>query len=313
MKSQSIKKGEKKWLKDFAKNKVLLVLCIPMMIYIFIFNYIPMIGAVVAFKRFRYDLGFWKSPWVGFSNFKFFFNTPDAWRITRNTIAYSTVFIVVGTILAVVLALLLFEIRSKIALKFYQTTMFFPHFLSWVVVAYITYAFLNPRSGMINQWFEVMGWEKLNWYHQEKPWIYILPLANTWKTIGYSTLIYYACLMGVDPTYLEAAAVEGANKWQITTKITLPFLYPLITMLTILAIGKIFNADFGLFYQLPMNSPMLYATTDVIETYTFRVLREMGNIDMSSAAGLYQSFVGFVLVIFTNYIVRRRDPDNSLF
>lgn len=292
---------------------MLLFLCLPMMIYLFIFNYIPMAGAVVGFKRFRYDLGIWRSPWVGFDNFKLFFNTPDAWRITRNTVAYSTVFILLEVILAVVVALLLFEIKSRAALKYYQTTMFIPHFLSWVVVAYIGYAFLNPRSGMLNQWFADMNWEQINWYHYPKAWTFIIPSANTWKGIGYSVLIYYASLMGVDPTYFEAAAVEGANKWQITTKITLPFLYPLITMLTILAIGKIFNADFGLFYQLPMNSSMLYETTDVIETYVFRALRETGNIDMASAAGLYKSFVGFVLVIVTNYVVRRRSPENSLF
>lgn len=305
--------GIKQIVKDIQKNKMFLLLTLPMVVFLFIFHYIPMFGIVIAFKKFNYTKGIFGSEWVGFDNFKLLFNSPDAWRITRNTLSYNAVFIVLGTLAAVALALLLFEIKNRICLKVYQTFMFFPYYLSWVVVAYMAYAFLNTRSGILNQLMKSMGLGTIDWYVTPKPWMVIFPVAYLWKSIGMNTLIYYASLIGIDSTYFEAASIEGANKWQITTKITIPFLYPLITMLTILAIGQIFNADFGLFYQLPMNSPMLYQTTDVIETFVFRALREQGNIDISSAAGLYKSFVGFVLVIITNWVVKKYQSENALF
>lgn len=303
----------KKFFNDVRQNKMLLLLTLPMVLFLFVFNYIPMFGIIVAFKKFNYVKGLFGSEWVGFANFKILFSSPDAWRITRNTLAYNSVFIITTTVAAVVLALMLFEIKNRICLKAYQTFMFLPHYLSWVVVAYMAYAFLNTRSGILNGFLHSIGMESIDWYAKPAAWIVFFPIAHLWKGIGMSVLIYYASLIGIDSTYFEAASLEGANKWQITTKITIPFLYPLITMLTILSVGSIFNADFGLFYQLPMNSPMLYETTDVIETFVFRALREQGNIDISSAAGLYKSFVGFVLVIVTNAIVRKYQSDNALF
>jgi putative aldouronate transport system permease protein len=307
------RKISSKFFKIKWKDISLLLLTLPMIIFIFVFNYIPMFGVIIAFKRFRFDKGIWGSEWVGFNNFKFFFGTRDAWRITRNTIGYNSVFIIIGLVCAVLFALLLYELSNRTLLKIYQTTMFFPHFLSWVVVAFMAYAFLNSRLGMLNTLFKSLGLQTRDWYIDPKPWILIFPIANLWKGVGMSTLIYYASLMGIDPTYFEAAATEGANKWQIILHIKLPFLFPLMTMLTILAIGSIFNSDFGLFYQLPMNSPMLYETSDVIETYVFRALKDTGNISMSSAAGLYKSFVGFILVITTNFIVRKINSENALF
>lgn len=300
-------------LPQLRRNSAFLLLALPMMIYIFIFNYLPMGGIIVAFKSYRYDLGILGSPWVGLDNFKFFFTSPDALRITINTLGYNALFIVLGLVIPVILSLLLYEIRSKTMLKLYQTTMFFPHFLSWVVVAFMAYSFLNPLYGLLNQWFQAMGWEPLDWYVQAKPWIAILPVAQVWKTVGMSALIYYSSLMGIDQEYYEAAALEGASKMYVALKVTLPFLYPLMTMLTILAIGHIFYADFGLFYQLTMNSSMLYSTTDVIDTYVFRALRETGNIGMASAVDFYKSFIGLLLVLLTNYIVKKRDADNALF
>lgn len=301
------------FLPQFRRNRAFLLLALPMMIYIFIFNYLPMGGIIVAFKSYRYDLGILGSPWVGLDNFRFFFTSPDAMRITVNTLGYNALFIVLGLVIPVTLSLLLYEIKNKTMLKVYQTTMFFPHFLSWVVVAFMAYSFLNPLYGLLNQWFQTMGWEPLDWYVQAKPWIAILPVAQVWKTVGMSTLIYYSSLMGIDQEYYEAAALEGASKMYMALKITLPFLYPLMTMLTILAIGHIFYADFGLFYQLTMNSSMLYSTTDVIDTYVFRALRESGNIGMASAVDFYKSFIGLLLVLLTNYIVKKKDADNALF
>ncbi|NOU66079.1 ABC transporter permease subunit [Paenibacillus sp. LMG 31461] len=302
-----------KFIKTFKRNGALLFLTLPMVVYVFIFNYLPMGGIIVAFKNYRYDLGIIHSHWAGLNNFKFFFTSPDAWRITINTLGYNAMFIILGLIIPVALALVLFEIRNRTMLKVYQTMMFFPHFLSWVVVAFMVYAFLNPLSGLLNQWFQMAGFNPIDWYVKSNPWVIILPLAQIWKTVGMSTLIYYASLMGIDNEYFEAAAIEGASKGYIALKITLPFLYPLMIMLTILAIGHIFYADFGLFYQLTMNSTMLYSTTDVIDTYVFRALRETGNIGMASAADFYKSFVGLFLVLTTNYIVRKRSPENALF
>ncbi|MDF2921339.1 MAG: carbohydrate transporter rane protein 1, family [Paenibacillaceae bacterium] len=299
--------------KRFRRNLSYSLLALPMIIYVFIFNYLPMGGIVVAFKSYQYDLGILKSPWVGLDNFRFFFTSPDAWRITLNTLGYNAIFIVVGLIIPVGLALLLNEIKSKTMLKYYQTTMFFPHFLSWVVVAFMAYSFLNPLYGLLNRWLTDMGGQSVDWYVKAKPWIFILPVAHIWKTVGMSTLIYYSSLMGIDQEYYEAAALEGASKPYMAFKITLPFLYPLMTMLTILNIGHIFYADFGLFYQLTMNSPMLYSTTDVIDTYVFRALRESGNMGMAGAVDFYKSFIGLLLVLLTNYIVKRKNEDHALF
>ncbi|GAA3409948.1 ABC transporter permease [Paenibacillus hodogayensis] len=305
--------GLLRWWKPFKKNRFLLLLTLPMVLYILVFKYVPMFGAVVAFKKFQFNKGIWGSDWIGLSNFRFLLESPDLWRIVRNTLGYNSAFIVLNLAGALFVALLLYEITSRKLLKVYQSVMFFPHFLSWVVVAYMAYAFLNPRSGMLNQLLEWMGRAPLDYYNLAEPWIYIFPIAQLWKEIGMGAIIYYAALMGVDPTYYEAAKIDGANKLQMIVHVSLPALYPVMTILTILAIGQILEADFGLFYQLPMNSTTVYATTDVIDTYIFRALTVNGDIGMSAATGLIKSCVGFVLVLATNAIVRKRNSDNALF
>ncbi|WP_284642020.1 ABC transporter permease [Paenibacillus silviterrae] len=311
--AQQIKAGTPGWWKQFRKNRFLLMLTLPMVLFIFVFKYVPMFGAIVAFKRFQFNKGIWGSEWIGFSNFKFLLDSPDLWRIVRNTLAYNSAFITLNLAGALLIALLLYEMSSRKLLKAYQTVMFFPHFLSWVVVAYMAYAFLNPRSGMMNQLLEWMGYAPLDYYNLAGPWVYILPIAQLWKEIGMGAIIYYAALMGIDPTYYEAAKIDGASKFQMMFHVSLPFVYPIITILTILAVGQILEADFGLFYQLPMNSTTVYATTDVIDTYIFRALTVNGDIGMSAATGLIKSCVGFVLVIGTNALVRKINSDNALF
>lgn len=300
-------------LRDFNKNAILLLFVAPMVVLIFVFNYIPMAGIIVAFKNFRYDQGIFGSKWVGLKNFEFFLTSPDAWRITRNTLGYNSFFIILSLICSVTIAVLLYEVTNKVLVKTYQTVMYIPHFLSWVTVAFMAYAFLNPKSGMLNQILRLLGRDTVNWYNKPEAWVLILPLANVWKTVGANAMLYYASLMSIDVAYYEAAKIEGATKLQATRYITLPFLYPLMIILTTLAIGKIFNADFGLFYQLPMNATMLYPTTDVIETYVYRALIEYGNIGMSSASGVYKSMVGLILVLITNKIVNKINPENALF
>jgi putative aldouronate transport system permease protein len=299
--------------KSYQKNKFLLVLTLPMVIYVFIIKYLPMLGVIVAFKRYRFDQGILGSEWIGLKNFKFLLDSPDLWRLVRNTLGYNISFIITGLVGSVIAAVLLYEMSSRKALKLYQTIMIFPHFLSWVIVAFMLYAFLNPVSGMLNQLFSTLGLESWDWYNKAKPWILIFPLSHLWKEIGMSSIIYYAALMGINPEFFEAAKMDGAGRWKIITRIKLPFLYPIISILTILAIGNLFDADFGLFYQLPMNSPTILSTTDVLDTFIFRALMEWGDIGMSSAAGLVKSIVGFILVVLANAYVRKVNSDNSLF
>ena len=270
-------------------------------------------GIIIAFKDYKYNLGIFKSPWVGFDNFKYFFQSDSFLRITWNTLSLNFLFIVSGTIAAIIVAFLLFEIRSRNATKIYQTLLITPRFQSWVIVAYIAYAFLNPNYGMLNNILAVFGMDPIDWYATPNAWPAILVTANLWKGIGMNSVMYYAALMGFDNSLIEAAEIDGAGKIKIFTKILLPMLIPLVCVLTILSIGNIFRADFGLFYQVTRDVGLLYSRTDVIDTYIFRAMRQVGDMGMSSAAGLLQSVVGFVLVVATNAASRKINPDSALF
>ncbi len=297
----------------FKKNWMLLALTVPMIVYLAIFRYGPMFGIILAFKSYDYQGGMLGSDWVGLYNFEFFFKSDSFTIVVRNAILYNVVGITLSLIASVGLALLLFELSGKIAIRFYQTFMFIPHLLSWVVVAYMVYAFLSPTHGMLIKVYELIGLTYSDWYSEPMKWIFILPIAHVWKGCGMNALIYYSSLLGIDAEYFEAASLEGATRPQIARYITLPFLYPTITILTIMSIGKIFNSDFGLFYQLPKGSPLIRNTTDVIETYTYRAFYEDSNIGQSSAVGLVQSVVGLILVTLTNWIVKLVDPERALY
>ena len=272
-------------------------------------------GLIVAFKNYSYRDGIIKSPFCDplWKNFEFLLKSPDTFRIIRNTILYNLAFIVLTLVISVALAVALNELRSRRALKVYQTAMFIPYFLSWVVISYIVYAFLNPRLGYLNAIAARNGGQTLDWYNTPEAWIAIIIILQIWKTVGMNVLMYYASLMSVDTSYQEAAVIDGANRWQVIRHVILPFLYPMMIILTILAVGKIMNSDFGLFYQVPMDSKTLYSTTDVLETYVYRALIQNGNIGMSSAAGFLKSVVGFVLVLLTNGIVKKINPDYALY
>ncbi|WP_340024800.1 ABC transporter permease subunit [Paenibacillus sp. FSL K6-1096] len=300
--------------KDILRNKVLLLMVLPGTLWFLFFSYLPMAGTVIAFKEYRFSRdGFWasivNSKWVGWDNFKFLFSTNDAFLITRNTILYNVAFIVLGLILSVLLAVVLSEIANKKLAKFYQTGMFLPYFLSWVVVGYFAFSFLSSERGLLNSLFG----SNISWYSESKYWPFILIFVYLWKAVGYNSVVYLAAIMGIDKSLYEAAMIDGASKLQQIRSITLPMLKPIITIMTLLAIGKIFYADFGLFYQVPRDSGTLYSVTNVIDTYVYRGLKTTGEIGMSTAAGLYQSVVGFVLVLTSNYIVRKFDKDSALF
>jgi putative aldouronate transport system permease protein len=308
----------RKFIKTFKANKELLLLATPAAIWFLIFSYLPMFGVVIAFKNLRITgKGFIKSlidsKWVGFKNFEFLFKTSDAWIITRNTILYNLVFIVLGIAIPVCLAIILNELLNKKMAKIYQSAMFLPYFLSWVVVSYCLFAFLSVDKGYINNLIVKFGGSPVSWYSEPKYWPFIIILLSQWKGIGYGTVVYLASVTSIDKTYYEAAMIDGATKWQQIKSITLPLLKPVITILFILSIGKIFNADFGLFYQLPRNSGPLYPVTNVIDTYVYRGLMSLGEMGMSSAAALYQSFVGLILILLSNYVVKKIDSENSLF
>ncbi|AIQ42769.1 ABC transporter permease subunit [Paenibacillus sp. FSL R7-0297] len=300
--------------KDVLRNKVLLFMVLPGTLWFLFFSYLPMVGTVIAFKEYRFSRdGFWasiiNSKWVGWDNFKFLFSTNDAYLITRNTLLYNLAFIILGLILSVVMAVVLSEIANKKLAKFYQTGMFLPYFLSWVVVGYFAFSFLSSERGLLNAMFG----SNISWYSESKYWPFIIIFVFLWKAVGYNSVVYLAAIMGIDKSLYEAAMIDGASKFQQIRGITLPMLKPIITIMTLLAIGKIFYADFGLFYQVPRDSGTLYSVTNVIDTYVYRGLKTTGEIGMSTAAGLYQSVVGFVLVITSNYIVRKFDKDSALF
>lgn len=307
-------------LKNLNNNKVFLLMLMPGSILLLIFSYLPMPGIIIAFKKMRFYspsiiTNIVDSKWMGLKNFEFLFNTPDAWRITRNTVGYNLIFIITVTILSVLFAVMLNEVKNKGLSKLYQTTMMLPYFLSWVVVSYIVYAFFNETYGIVNKVIlPALGKDAVMWYTNLKAWPAILIFLNAWKNIGYSAVVYIAAMSGIDQELYEAASIDGASKLQQIRCITLPHLTPLITILTILAVGRIFQGDFGLFYFATMNQGggVLKAVTDVINTYTYDVLNN-GNIGMAAAASLYQSVVGFVLVLAANFVVSKIDEENSLF
>ena len=292
----------------------LYLMLIPGAAYLIINNYIPMTGIVIAFEQFNYAKGMWGSPFIGFKNFEFLFKTKDAWIITRNTLLYNVAFIVLGTLCAIAVAILLNEIHSARAKKLYQTTILVPFLISIVVVSYLVYAFLSRDSGFLNSSvLPLLGIEPISWYTSPQYWPVILIIVNIWKGLGYNCIIYYATLVGIDRGYYEAAVIDGANRWKQIIHITLPALKPTIITLTLMAIGKIFYSDFGLFYQVPMNSGPLINVTNTIDTYVYRGLMSLNNISMASAAGVYQSLIGFLLVLSANGIVRKLSADNALF
>lgn len=300
--------------KIFRRYWPLYLMLLPGTLYLIINNYIPMTGIVVAFKQYNVRDGLYKSPNIGFKNFEFLFKTKDAWLIIRNTIFYNLAFIVIGTVLAISVAIILNEIKNKAAKQAYQTVILIPFLISMVVVSYLVFAFLSDGNGFLNNTVLLaFGKKPVSWYNRPEFWPFILIFVNTWKSLGYNCILYYATICGIDGSLYEAAIVDGANRWQRIVNVTLPCLKSTIIILTLMNLGNIFRSDFGLFYQVPMNSGTLLDVTNTIDTYVYRGLTQTNNIGMSSAAGLYQSVVGFVLVLTANLIVRKIDDESALF
>lgn len=307
----------KKFKRTMRRFWPLYLMFLPGAVYLFINCYIPMFGIQIAFRQYNAVDGVYGSPWVGFKNFEFLFKTNDAFVMVRNTLLYNLVFIALGTVLAVAVAIILNEIRSKKAKQLYQTIILIPFLISMVIVSYLAFAFLSNGNGYINNTLlKALGIPKeswIQWYNEPKYWPYIIVLINIWKGLGYNMILYYATICGIDSTLYEAAVVDGATRWQRIRNVTLPGLKSTVIILTLMALGGIFRSDFGLFYQVPQNSGPLINVTQTIDTYVYRGLMQTNNIGMSSAAGLYQSVVGFVLVVSANLIVRKIDNESALF
>lgn len=297
----------------------LTLLALPTLIWYAIFSFLPMIGILIAFKDFRIRPGkgfiqsLMSSEWVGFTNFEFLFKTPDAVIILRNTILYNIIFIILGVVIPVTLAILINQLYSRKLAKICQTAMFLPHFLSWVVVSYFVFSFLSYDKGIINQFINNLGKTSIQWYMKEEYWPFIIIFMNSWKGMGYGMVVYLAAITGIDQTYYEAALIDGATKWQQIKYITIPLIKPIIIIMFIMAVGGIFKSDFGLFYQVPRNSGMIFNTTATIDTYIYKAIEGTGSMAMSSAAAFLQSVIGCITIILANTIVKKIDGENGLF
>lgn len=297
-----------------TKHLPLFILAVPGLLYFIVNSYIPMIGIFIAFKDVNFAKGIFASDWIGLDNFSFLFQTRDAWIMTRNTLLYNVAFIVLGTICSIIIAILMYELVKKLYSKFLMTGLILPNLISMVVLSLLVFAFLNAENGFINKSILApLGLDEINWYAEPNYWPFIIVFIHLWKSAGYGSIIYFAAIAGIDKSIYEAAKIDGASKLKQISMITIPLLKPTIIILCLLSVGRIFNSDFGLFYQVPLNAGALYSTTQTIDTYVYRALMQLNDVGMSAAAGLYQSLVGFILVLTVNAIVRKINADNALF
>lgn len=298
---------------DLKNYRVLLLMLAPAVAFFLLFAYVPMAGIIIAFKRYDYAGGIFGSAWNGLANFRFFFESGDAWRVTRNTALYNIAFIVVNNTLQIFSAIMLFEVGGKWFRKLTQSALFLPYFISWVVVGAIAYNLLNYDIGTVNAMLRGIGLDPIDIYNTPAYWPYILIVVAAWKSLGYGTVMYLAAIAGIDTEMYEAAEMDGANIFQRIMKVTIPNLYPTIIILVLLAVGNIFRGDFGMFYNMVGNNGLLFSSTDVIDTFVFRSLITSNDIGMSAAAGVFQSVLGFATIMTVNYAVRRYDKDRALF
>ena len=301
--------------REIWKHRAIYSMTLPALLFFLLFNYFPMFGVIVAFKNFKFSEGLFRSAWMQplFKNFEFFFKSGAYKTVTRNTLFLNFCFIVFGTIVAVAIAIMINELLFTKLKKVLQAGMLMPYFISWIVTGVFVYSLLNYEFGMVNGLLRMFGAEPMNWYNMPNLWPPILVIISLWKGTGYTSVIYIAVLTGIDPSYFEAAKMDGATKLQQIRYISIPQLLPTITMMVLLSVGKIMNADFGMFYSVVGENSFLYSTADVIDTYVYRTLRNLGDVGMSSAVGLYQSCVAFILVLLSNAAARKFQPDGSLF
>lgn len=301
-----------KVLKELNKSKTILLMLLPATIYFIVFAYIPMGGVIMAFKQYDFSKGILGSPWNGLTNFRFFFVSGDALRVTLHTLAYNVVFIVVNTVLMVFFAILLSEISGRYFKRITQSILFLPYFVSWVILGAIIFGFFNYETGVFNGMLKMFGFAPMDVLNSKGGMNFLLIFFNAWKGVGYGVVIYLAAILNMDPEINEAAAIDGCTIFNRIRHITLPHMIPTITILTLLSVGRIFRGDLGLFYQL-ITSPQLFGSTDIIDTYVFRSLMGNSDMGMTAAAGFYQSVLCFVSIMILNYVVKKIEPDYALF
>ncbi|WP_246469242.1 ABC transporter permease [Cohnella nanjingensis] len=304
-------RSERKKRFRFSGTGALYWMALPGILFFLIFHYLPMLGVIIAFKNYNFADGIFGSPWAGFDNFEFFFTSPDLFRVTYNTLFLNVLFIGIGTFVSVLTAILLSEIRSRIAARTFQTFIFFPYFISWIVVSLFLGTFLATDKGIINHLLAALGFAKVEFMSRPGLWPAILVIVHLWKSTGYGVVIYLAAITGINPEYYEAARIDGANRLQQVTRILLPQLRPTILVLLILAVGRIFYGDFGMIYALVGDNGQLYSTTDVIDTYVFRSMRTFGDMGMTSAIGLYQSLMGFIMIVAANWVSKKLSDEDK--
>ena len=317
----SLKTKRKKrvgFFRDVARNKFSYLIALPAILYVFIFSYLSYPYLALACQRYNYKNSsifgiLFHGDWVGLKNFEFFFNSQNAFRVTFNTLYLNILFIITGTVMSVLLALLLNELRSKWFVKTTQSIMLFPNYISWVMVSYILLSLFSTEYGIVNQLLRSLGLEGVNWYTNSGVWPAILVVMRIWKGAGMNAIIFLASITGIDTSLYEAAAIDGANRFQRIFRITLPLIMPTVIIMTLLSLGKIMYGDFGMIYALVGDNGTLYATTDIIDTYVFRALRQVGDMSQSTAIGLFQSLIGFIMVYGSNWLARRFYPDGALY
>ena len=307
------RKSDLTFLEKVVRNRVLLFMCLPAVIFFFMFNYMPLPGIYVAFVKYNYRDGIFGSKFIGLDNFKFLATSGQLWTLTKNTILYNLAFIILGNMLAVFVAILLNEMQSKWFKKVSQTILFLPYFISQVLVGLLVFNLLNYDTGFVNGILSSLGMERWQPYSDPNVWPVLMVVIYLWQQTGYNSVVYFASIMGIDGEMIEAAKVDGANGFQRIRYIILPSLKPTIVILLLFALGGIVKGNFGLFYNIVGSNPILYPTTDIIETFVYRSTVQSFNFSTASAVGFYQSVVGFVIVMTVNYIVKKIEPDYSLF
>ena len=301
------------FVQDLRKNRVYLCLLIPAIAYVLIFSYTPMVGVIMAFKRYNFAQGLFDSPWVGLNNFKFLVASNKLWPLTRNTLLYNIAFIVVGIVMEVGFAVIINEMRCKWFKKIFQSFIFLPYFISWVIASAVVQTLLDYDSGLISRTVKSLGLPMVNVYVNAAPWPFLLVFFRMWKGVGYGSIVYLSAISGIDAEMYEAAEIDGANSWQKMFKITLPTLVPTMVIMFLLACGQIFRGDFGMFYQLIGNNGVLLEVGDILDLYIYRAMAGNANLGYGAAAGLYQSVLCFATILLANFIVKKVQPDYTLF
>lgn len=301
------------FFRQVKKSWVLILMCLPAIAFFFIFSYMPMPGAYIAFTNFQYNKGIFNSPFVKLNNFKFLFTSGQLMLLLKNTVLYNIAFIVIGNFVQLAFAIMLNEVRNKSFVKITQSLMFLPYFISDVLVSLLVYNLLNYDYGFVSNLVRSLGGTMPKIYQTAKAWPTVIILVNLWKGTGYGTVVYFAAITGIDSSMMEAAQIDGASGWQRIRYITLPCLKPTVVILFLFAIGGILKGNFGLFYNMVGNNSVLFPTTDIIETYVYRAMMNNFNFAQSSAVGLFQSVVGFFIVMGANALVKHIEPEMALF